>query len=92
MSQNPDNEKHLAEIRNLYWHVRALRPWQGAKRRKLYRQIAKQKAVLIAGGFDPEELRLWCRRYSRCYQAAAGRRYEAYLQNKLNISENTLKA
>jgi len=29
---------------------------------------------------------------SASYQAAAGRRYEAYLQNKLNISENTRKA
>jgi hypothetical protein len=75
-------EAHLTTIRNLYWHVRALRICQSAKRRKLYRAIAKEKAVLIAHGFDSEQLRLWCRMHSRCHPEAAALRYEAYLQKK----------
>lgn len=76
------SQSHLNAIRNFYWHLRTIRPWQGAKRRKLYRDIAKHKAVLIADGFDPEELRLWCRQWSSCYQVAAAHRYLTYLQQK----------
>lgn len=73
-------EKHLTEIRNCYWHLRYLRPYQGAKRRKLYRIIQKHKAVLISDGLDPELLRLWCRQFTACHPAAAQQRFDAYLQ------------
>lgn len=82
-------ETHLGEIRNLYWHLRAIRPFQGARRRKLYRQIAKHKAALIADGFNPELLRLYCRQFSNCHTEAARARYEAFLQKNENISEKT---
>lgn len=75
-----DQQKHFDAIRNLYWLLRNLRPWQTAKRRKLYRQIQKQKAVLISCGLDPELLRLWCRQWTACKPEAATARYHAYLQ------------
>jgi len=84
-----DTERHLAEIRNLYWQLRAIRPGQGAKRRKLYRLIAKQKAVLIADGLDSEQLRLWCRMHTRCHPEAAASRYAEYLVQKQTFFENT---
>jgi hypothetical protein len=84
------SEKHLSSIRNLYWMLRAIRPGQGAKRRKLYRQIAKEKAVLIADGFDSEALRLWCRQFSRCHPEAATARFHHYLTENEIIFENTL--
>lgn len=85
-------DRHLSLIRNLYWHLRALRPGQQAKRRKLYREVEKQKAVLIADGFDPEELRLWCRQYCRCHPDAAQARYEAYLQKTNTETKETRDA
>jgi hypothetical protein len=82
-----DAKRHLCEIRNLYWHLRAIRPGQEAKRRKLYRRIAKQKAALEASGLDKEALRLWCRQWSRCYQEAARYRLCQYLQKNDAISK-----
>ena len=84
-----DRERHLGEIRNLYWHLRAIRPGQGAKRRKLYRLIAKQKAVLIADGLDEEQLRLWCRMHTRCHPEAAAGRYAEYLAQNQTFFEKT---
>jgi len=75
-----DSELMLCEIRNQYWHLRALRPWEQAKRRKLYRKITKIKAVLIADGLDKELLRLWCRQWSRCHTEAAMMRFATYRQ------------
>jgi hypothetical protein len=73
-------ENLLSQIRNHYWHLRNIRSFQQAKRRKLYRDIAKIKAVLIADGFNPEHLRLWCRQYTRCQPDAAKARLSRYLQ------------
>lgn len=69
----------LAQIRNHYWHIRHLRPFQGAKRRALYRAVAKIKAVLLSDGFDAELLRLYCRQFASLDEAAQGR-YVAYAQ------------
>jgi len=86
-----DRERHLGEIRNLYWHLRTIRPHQGAKRRKLYRAIEKQKAVLIADGLDEEGLRLWCRQHTSCHPEAAVRRFGAYLEKNPTFFEKTRK-
>jgi hypothetical protein len=75
-----DSELMLSEIRNQYWHLRALRPWEQAKRRKLYRKITKIKAVLIADGLDKELLRLWCRQFTRSHAEASSVRFATYLQ------------
>lgn len=85
-------ERHLSEIRNLYWHLRAIRPHQQARRRQLYRLIEKQKAVLITDGLDPELLRLWCRQWSRCHPEAARARFEQYLLENNTDLKKTLKA
>lgn len=83
-------EKHLSEIRNCYWHLRQIRPFQSAKRRKLYRVIQKHKAILISDGLDPELLRLWCRQFAACHPAAARERFDAYLQKNHIDAKNTL--
>lgn len=75
-------ELHLSDIRNHYWHLRTIRPGQEAKRRKLYRRIAKIKAALVEDGFDPEELRLYCRQFTDCYRDAAQGRYDQYRQDR----------
>lgn len=84
-----DYQSHLGAIRNYYWQIRAVRSYDGAKRRWLYRQVAKHKAVLIAAGVDAELLRLWCRQFSRCYPEASRERFEAYLQNNSTILKKT---
>lgn len=73
---------HLSDIRNHYWHLRTIRPGQEAKRRPLYRRIAKIKAALVEDGFDPEELRLYCRQFTNCYRDAAQGRYDQYRQDR----------
>lgn len=85
-------ERHLSEIRNLYWRLRSLRPHQGALRRKLYRLVTKQKAVLIADGLDKEALRLWCRQWANCYRAASEERFRAYCEKNSILFEKTRKA
>ena len=89
----PEEQSHLlGHIRNLYWHIRAIRPHQQAKRRKLYRQIAKIKAVLTADGLDSEALRLWCRCYTNCYPEAAQARLRQYLRKCDTQTQKTLAA
>jgi len=61
MTQTTKVERALGEIRNLYWHIRQLRPFQSALRRKLYREVVKRKCQLIEAGVDSERLRLFCR-------------------------------
>lgn len=90
---------HLSEIRNYYWHLRTIRPGQEARRRKLYRRIAKIKAALIEDGFDAEELRLYCRQFTNCYRVSATARlrqyredragFDAYLQKNDIVSKKT---
>lgn len=84
----------LGQIRNHYWILRSLRPLKinQARRRKEYRQIQKIKAVLIADGLDSELLRLWCRQWSSCHQAAARERFTKYLQKFDAETKKTLSA
>lgn len=72
-----DRHRLLSDIRNLYCRLRFCRPWDVAKRRKLYRDIAKIKAVLLADGIDQEWLRLYCRQLASLDRAAMAR-FEAY--------------
>ena len=81
----------VGNIRNLYWHVRALRSWQSAKRRRLYRQIAKHKAVLLDQGFNPELLRLYCRQLAS-FDRAAVARFQSYLKKFDAETKKTLIA
>lgn len=55
----------FAVIRNLYWHLRAVRGYDLAARRRYYRLIAVEKKRLLEAGVDPEEIRLFCRSLSR---------------------------
>ena len=80
-------QTHLGEIRNLYWRLRSLRPYQGALRRKLYRLVTKHKAVLIADGLDGEALRLWCRQWANCHPEAAADRFRAYCKKNSILFE-----
>ena len=80
----------LAIIRNCYWHLRTIRPHQQAKRRQLYRTVAKIKAVLISDGLDREALRLWCRTLTSCHPEAARARLHAYLQKSDTRTQKTL--
>lgn len=51
------NESQLVStLRNKYWQIRAIRPGQSAKRRKLYREIQTVKAELLKKGADETEL------------------------------------
>jgi len=70
------------EIRNWYWHVRQLRPDQGAKRRRLYRRIHAQKKRLLVAGVDREELRLWCRSHTKTCPEAAKMRFLTHQQDR----------
>lgn len=50
-----------ATLRNCYWHLRAVRPYDQAARRKWYRRIEKEREKLIAAGASREHVRLYCR-------------------------------
>ena len=43
-------------LTNLYWHLRACRPWQSAMRRRCYRRIQQEKRNLLASGVPPIEV------------------------------------
>lgn len=83
-------ENHTARIRNLYWCLRAIRPGQEAQRRGLYRDIERHKEVILAAGVDAELLRLFCRQFASCDEAAA-KRFAEKLQ-KAKKFEKTLFA
>jgi hypothetical protein len=70
-------QEAFSQIRGFYWRLRALRSFQTARRRWLYRQIRKCKFSLVEAGIDPEWLRLYCRFFSRL-DPHAQRRLEAY--------------
>lgn len=56
--------KHIdafAELRQLYWRLRAIRAYDNAARRKWYRRIKIEKDRLEDIGFSAEHLRLYCR-------------------------------
>ncbi|GHU14824.1 hypothetical protein FACS189441_5440 [Betaproteobacteria bacterium] len=74
---NMTEQQALSEIRGFYWRFRALRPYQTARRRWLYRQIKKLRLYLVESGVDPEWVRLYCRFFSRLNPQTA-RRLDAY--------------
>lgn len=51
----------FCKLRNLYWFLRNCRTWDGACRRKRYRQIRLEKIRLLAAGVSQIELHLQCR-------------------------------
>jgi hypothetical protein len=53
-----------------YWQLRVERP-KGAKRRRLYRYIAKERLRLVELGIDAELIRLTCR-YLSSYAVVGG--------------------
>lgn len=71
----------IAESRlsNLYWHLRAVRSWDTAGRRRFYRYIEAEKQRLIAEGIDAEEVRLFCRYSANPFNKAAKERLLAYV-------------
>jgi hypothetical protein len=67
-------------LHSLYWFLRQVRPYQTAKRRQLYRWIAKEKKRLHEAGVDPELVRLLCRHLANTrnqHAEAAYLRYKA---------------
>ena len=70
-------QQALSDIRGFYWRFRALRSFQTARRRWLYRQIKKRRLFLVESGVDAEWVRLYCRFFSRLCPHAE-RRLAAY--------------
>jgi len=50
----------FAPLRNLYWHLRSVRSFDGAGRRRFYRRIRVERERLVASGYSAEYLRLYC--------------------------------
>ena len=70
---------HYAMLRHLYHDLRLNRGWNEARRRKIYRQIEKEKRRLIDEiGADREEVRLLCRHLVNPQNSHAERRMKAY--------------
>lgn len=68
-----DEFKHpegFGPIRWCYWNLRYLRAWDSAGRRRMYRRIRKERERLVAGGVDPEYVRLYCRWMSNPVEGA----------------------
>lgn len=55
---HPDEFRQLAP---LYWKLRAIRSFDQAGRRRLYRAIRAERDRLEAAGIDSEWIRLYCR-------------------------------
>ena len=69
------------ELRMYYWDLRMRRVWKEAKRRKLYRRIAKEKRRLeVEVGIERERIRLLCRCLVNPRNRYAEERYEAYCE------------
>jgi hypothetical protein len=79
-----EQERLFSEISAYYWRIRALRPYQRARRRWLYRQVGKRKAALIALGVDAEYVRLFCRFHS-CLSPQSEARLDAYMAGKPSL-------
>jgi hypothetical protein len=47
-----------ADLKNMYWHLRASRPWDTALRRRWYRIIQGEKKRLLLAGVPYIELHL----------------------------------
>lgn len=67
-----------AVLRNYYWHLRFLRPFDQAGRRRYYRKIEAEKKRLIESGVNAEEVRLFCRWMANPRNNAARMRFESF--------------
>lgn len=65
-------------LSNLYWHLRYIRPFDQAARRRHYRKIAHEKKRLIETGVDPEQVRLFCRWLANPKNNAASIRFQNF--------------
>jgi hypothetical protein len=74
-------------LKTLYWHVRNIRPYQTALRRKLYRYIEQERKRLHEAGVDPELTRLYCRHLSNLRNRAAAERFEFYNRQQTRANE-----
>ena len=73
-------------LQNHYWHLRSIRRFDTAARRRYYRLIADEKKRLQQVGVDQEEIRLFCRMLSNLQNKNAETRYRAYAaQLKLDL-------
>lgn len=63
---------------NAYWHLRNLRAFDGAGRRRLYRRIADEKKRLIGSGVEAEEVRLLCRHLANPGNQNAEQKFRKY--------------
>jgi hypothetical protein len=71
-------------LRNYYWQLRYLRPYDQAARRRYYRLIAVEKKRLHEEGVDFEEVRLFCRWMANPRNQSAEQRFLNYsLQGRL---------
>lgn len=65
----------FSKLHNLYYTLRFCRSYDKARQRRLYRQIAKEKARLVAAGVDAEQVRLLCRLLANPKNMHAQKRY-----------------
>lgn len=72
-------------LNNLYFHLRMLRPFDTAARRKLYRYIAVEKKRLIESGVNAELVRLECRYLANTRNRHAERAYLRF-KSKLDLA------
>jgi len=70
----------LGNLPGFYWFIRYYTRNASLKRR-YYRYVAKEKALLIAAGVDVECLRRYCRALAKVHCRFARRNYEAYRDN-----------
>ncbi|MBX9849137.1 MAG: hypothetical protein K2X64_07575 [Rhodocyclaceae bacterium] len=52
-----------SKLSNLYWQLRACRPWDSASRRRWHRRIRVEKHRLLHLGVPPIEVHLWSRHF-----------------------------
>ena len=66
-------------IRQHYWHLRFARGFDGARIRKQYRLIEKEKKRLHEAGVDAELVRLLCRHMVNLRNSKAEQKYRERL-------------
>jgi hypothetical protein len=69
-----------AELRNIYWRIRASK--FSREFRKWYRKAAKEKGRLKALGYDPELIRLFCLHMRRPNNEKREKRFSDYLEKQ----------
>lgn len=73
MHGNAHYPEWCGALRHFYWSLRAVRGYDQARRRKLYRYIRQERDRLAECGINQELIRLLCRHLSNptCRQQAA---------------------